>query len=90
MRYGAARSSPALPRRWDANVEAYVRIDQVELADGTFGHRVRPDITRRERAACVRPLSGVILNVQCPTPIPRATDALFEEGDQLLLERHPP
>jgi hypothetical protein len=80
----AARSSPSLPGEWDADIEAFVRADLTELPDGTLRHRVRPDITRLEREARVTPLTGVIPKVACPTLILRATDALFEEGDQLL------
>ena len=80
----AARSSPALPREWDAAVEAFARADLEALPDGSVRHRVRPEIVQLERAARVTPLTGVIPNVACPTLILRAPDPLFEEGDQLL------
>jgi pimeloyl-ACP methyl ester carboxylesterase len=79
-----SRSSPALGGQWDAALEAFVRADLEELPDGTARHRM-PDIVReRERAARVPPLTAIIPNVACPVLILRATDTLYQPGDELL------
>jgi pimeloyl-ACP methyl ester carboxylesterase len=80
----AWRDSPALPSAWDAAVEAYVLADLRDLPDGTVGHQVDPQVLLWEREASVPPLTSVIPNITCPTLILRATDALYEDGDQLL------
>jgi pimeloyl-ACP methyl ester carboxylesterase len=84
----AWHASPILPSVTDdagrAAVDAFVRADLHEQPDGSVRHRPPGDILTWERSQRVVPLAAVIPRVTCPVLILRATDSLYQEGDQLL------
>jgi pimeloyl-ACP methyl ester carboxylesterase len=81
----AARASGVLGS-WSDAVEAYVRADLQVLPDGRVGHRMRPDTLEQERPQDGRipPLTAIVQRVTCPVLILRATDTLFQPGDEVL------
>jgi pimeloyl-ACP methyl ester carboxylesterase len=80
------RATPLLGGVWDEAAEAYVRADLEQLPDGSVRHRMRIETLNAEWAAMEHdpPLTKIFPNVSCPTLILRATDTLFQPGDELL------
>jgi pimeloyl-ACP methyl ester carboxylesterase len=68
---------------WSDAVEAYVRADLQELSDGQVGHRMRPETLEQDRGR-VPPLMALVPKIRCPVLILRATDTLFQPGDEVL------
>jgi pimeloyl-ACP methyl ester carboxylesterase len=69
---------------WSDAVEAYVRADLEELPDGRVGHRMRLDVLEQERGGRIPPLTAIVPKIVCPVLILRATDTLFQPGDEVL------
>jgi pimeloyl-ACP methyl ester carboxylesterase len=78
------RGTPLFTGVWDAGTEAYVRADLQEGPNGAVHHRMPIDVLEKERNAQVTPLIEILPDVTCPVLILRATDTLFQPGDELL------
>jgi pimeloyl-ACP methyl ester carboxylesterase len=80
------RSSALFMGQWDGAAETYVRADLQQQADGTVGHSMRMDTLQAEWAAAEQnpPLATILPSVTCPVLLLRATDTLFQPGDELL------
>jgi pimeloyl-ACP methyl ester carboxylesterase len=78
------RGAPLLPA-WDGYVEAYLRADVREDADGVVRHRVAPWVPLRELENQGRyRTADLVAAVRAPTLILRSTLPMLRDGDAVL------